>query len=108
MTIGLTAVTFSVEQVEDLRVHFPLDEGLVRAVDGVSFDVGPGQVVGIVGESGCGKSVTSKAILQMVEPPSRIVGGRILFRKDSAAPIDLTLSRRRTPSSAQSAAPRSR
>ena len=56
-------------QVHDLRVAFRLDEGTVRAVDGVSFDVYPGQVVGIVGESGCGKSVTMKAILQLIEPP---------------------------------------
>ena len=60
-------------QVRDLRVHFFLDEGRVRAVDGVSFDVDAGQVVGIVGESGCGKSVTMKALLQIVEPPGRIV-----------------------------------
>jgi peptide/nickel transport system ATP-binding protein len=58
-----------------------MDEGTVKAVDGVSFDVFPGQVVGIVGESGCGKSVTMKAVLQIVEPPGRIVGGRILFRR---------------------------
>jgi peptide/nickel transport system ATP-binding protein len=57
-----------------------MDEGVVRAVDGVSFDVYPGQVVGIVGESGCGKSVTMKAILQVVEAPGRIVSGQILFR----------------------------
>jgi len=82
-------VTAPVLRVKDLRVHFFLDEGLVRAVDGVSFDVRPGQVVGIVGESGCGKSVTMKAILQIVEPPGRIVGGQILFQKDSA-PVDLT------------------
>jgi len=83
-------MTTPVLQVKDLRVHFFLDEGLVRAVDGVSFDVAPGQVVGIVGESGCGKSVTMKAILQLVEPPGRIVGGRILFHKDSAPAVDLT------------------
>jgi len=83
-------VTTRVLRVTDLRVHFFLDEGLVRAVDGVSFDVHPGQVVGIVGESGCGKSVTMKAILQIVEPPGRIVGGQILFQKDSAPPVDLT------------------
>src|SRR5215813_6146038 len=70
--------------VRDLRVVFELDEGTVRAVDGVSFDVHPGQVVGIVGESGCGKSVTMKAVLQIVEPPGRIVGGRILFRQRPA------------------------
>jgi peptide/nickel transport system ATP-binding protein len=77
-------------RVRDLRVSFSLDEGTVRAVDGVSFDVFPGQVVGIVGESGCGKSVTMKAILQIVEPPGRIVGGQILFQKSSGAPVDLT------------------
>ncbi|MEJ0016973.1 MAG: ABC transporter ATP-binding protein [Acetobacteraceae bacterium] len=74
--------------VRDLRVSFRLDEGTVRAVDGVSFDVFPGQVVGIVGESGCGKSVTMKAILQLIDPPGHITAGEILYRKD-AAPIDL-------------------
>jgi len=75
--------------VRDLRVSFRLDEGLVRAVDGVSFDVFPGQVVGIVGESGCGKSVTMRAILQLIDPPGRITGGEILYRR-GATPVDLT------------------
>jgi peptide/nickel transport system ATP-binding protein len=75
-------------RVRDLRVSFPLDEGTVRAVDGVSFDVFPGQVVGIVGESGCGKSVTMRAILQLIDPPGRITGGEILYRH-GATPIDL-------------------
>jgi peptide/nickel transport system ATP-binding protein len=61
--------------VRDLRVSFALDEGLVRAVDGTSFDVMPGQVLGVVGESGCGKSVTMRAILQLVERPGRITKG---------------------------------
>ena len=76
-------------EVRDLRVHFFLDEGLVRAVDGVSFDVSPGQVVGIVGESGCGKSVTMRAILQIVDSPGRVVGGQMLFRAGAAEPVDL-------------------
>jgi peptide/nickel transport system ATP-binding protein len=75
--------------VRDLRVHFFLDEGLVRAVDGVSFDVAPGEVVGIVGESGCGKSVTMRAVLQIVEPPGRVVGGAMLFSGDSGRAVDL-------------------
>jgi oligopeptide/dipeptide ABC transporter ATP-binding protein len=75
--------------VRDLRVHFVLDEGLVRAVDGASFDVAPGEVVGIVGESGCGKSVAMRAILQIVEPPGRIVGGRMLFRGAGGDTVDL-------------------
>jgi oligopeptide/dipeptide ABC transporter ATP-binding protein len=65
--------------VHNLKAYFPLDEGLVKAVDGVSFDIYPGQVVGIVGESGCGKSVAMKAILQIIEPPGRIVHGEILL-----------------------------
>lgn len=65
--------------IRELKAYFPLDEGLVKAVDGVSFDVYPGQVVGIVGESGCGKSVTMKAILQIIEPPGHIVDGEILL-----------------------------
>ena len=69
--------------VRDLRVSFALDEGLVRAVDGTSFDVMPGQVLGVVGESGCGKSVTMRAILQLVERPGRITKGDILFRRDN-------------------------
>ena len=64
----------------DLKTHFMMDEGVVKAVDGVSFDVMPGQVFGIVGESGCGKSVTVKSILRIVEPPGRIVGGSMVLR----------------------------
>jgi oligopeptide/dipeptide ABC transporter ATP-binding protein len=75
--------------VRDLRVHFVLDEGLVRAVDGVSFDVAPGEVVGIVGESGCGKSVTMRAVLQIVEPPGRLVGGSMLFAGGDGHVVDL-------------------
>ena len=76
-------------RVRDLGVSFRMDEGTVRAVDGVSFDVFPGQVVGIVGESGCGKSVTTRAILQLIDPPGRITSGEILYRK-GGAPVDLT------------------
>jgi peptide/nickel transport system ATP-binding protein len=82
-------VTAPVLEVKGLRVHFALDEGVVRAVDGVSFTVEAGQVVGIVGESGCGKSVTMKAALQIVEPQGRIAGGEILWRRDGGPAIDL-------------------
>jgi peptide/nickel transport system ATP-binding protein len=58
-----------------------MDEGVVKAVDGISLDVYSGQVFGIVGESGCGKSVTMKALLRIVEPPGRIVSGEMLLRR---------------------------
>jgi peptide/nickel transport system ATP-binding protein len=74
--------------VRNLRVSFALDEGLVRAVDGTSFDVMPGQVLGVVGESGCGKSVTMRAILQLVDRPGRITSGEIHFRRDEGT-IDI-------------------
>ncbi|MCD6289950.1 MAG: ABC transporter ATP-binding protein [Anaerolineae bacterium] len=71
-------------QVDDLRVHFFTQEGLVRAVDGVSFTAKRGQVLGIVGESGCGKSVTAQAILRIVPPPGEIVGGKIIYYRQSS------------------------
>jgi peptide/nickel transport system ATP-binding protein len=57
-----------------------MDEGIVKAVDGVSFNVYPGKVIGIVGESGCGKSVTMKAILRILEPSAKIVSGKVTLR----------------------------
>jgi oligopeptide/dipeptide ABC transporter ATP-binding protein len=67
-------------EVRDLRTHFFTREGVVRAVDGVSFAVDRGQTLGIVGESGCGKSVTALSIMGLVpKPPARIVGGEVLF-----------------------------
>jgi peptide/nickel transport system ATP-binding protein len=67
--------------VRDLKTYFAQDEGLVRAVDGVSFDMGSGSTLGIVGESGCGKSVTARSILRIVDRPGRIVEGQIWFRR---------------------------
>ncbi len=69
--------------VRDLKTYFFLDEGTVRAVDGVDFAVHPGQVVGIVGESGCGKSVTVKSVMRLVQRPGRLVAGTIRFRPSS-------------------------
>jgi peptide/nickel transport system ATP-binding protein len=66
-------------EVVDLRTSFDTERGTVTAVDGVSFSVAPGEVVGIVGESGCGKSVTAESILQLLEPSSTRYSGQILF-----------------------------
>src|ERR1051325_9879248 len=78
--------------VRNLKTYFAQDEGLVKAVDGVSFDVAPGGTLGIVGESGCGKSVTARSILRIVDRPGRIVEGEILFRRRTAnAGVDRTL-----------------
>ena len=66
--------------IKNLKTIFDLDEGSVKAVDGVSFDIFPQRVLGIVGESGCGKSVTIKSILRLIETPGRIIEGEILFQ----------------------------
>jgi peptide/nickel transport system ATP-binding protein len=68
-------------QVKDLRVHFPLDEGTVKAVDGVSYELNRGRTLGIVGESGCGKSVTAQAVLRITPRPGRVVDGEIIYHR---------------------------
>ncbi|WP_436371367.1 ABC transporter ATP-binding protein [Cytobacillus sp. BC1816] len=66
-------------EVKDLKTHFFTEDGVIPSVNGVSFTVKKGETIGIVGESGCGKSVTSLSILQLVSKPGRIVGGQILL-----------------------------
>ncbi len=66
-------------QVQNLKTYFYTDDGVVKAVDGVDFEVGRGEVLGLVGESGCGKSVTSFSILRLVDSPGKIVDGRVFF-----------------------------
>ncbi|GIU92267.1 MAG: ABC transporter ATP-binding protein [Acidimicrobiia bacterium] len=66
-------------RVEDLATHFFTRDGVVRAVDGVSFEVRRGEVLGLVGESGCGKSVTSLSIMGLIPHPGRVVRGRVIF-----------------------------
>ncbi len=67
-------------RVENLRTHFKLRLGMLKAVDGISFSLDPGRVLCIVGESGSGKSVTAQSIMQLVEPPGRVVDGTIHYR----------------------------
>jgi peptide/nickel transport system ATP-binding protein len=66
-------------EVQDLRVEFPTRRGTLVAVNGVSFDIGEGEVLGVVGESGAGKSLTGAAIIGLLEPPGRIAAGRVLL-----------------------------
>ena len=66
-------------EVRNLRTYFYTQEGVVKAVDGVSYGVSEGEALGIVGESGCGKSVSALSIMRLIPPPGRIVGGEIIF-----------------------------
>ncbi|MHC4982682.1 MAG: ABC transporter ATP-binding protein [Planctomycetota bacterium] len=80
----------NVLEVEDLKTYFYVDGEVLRAVDGVTFSVGRGQVLALVGESGCGKSVTAYSLLRLIQKPGRIVGGRVLLHTDAGETIDVT------------------
>ncbi|HOG53765.1 MAG TPA: ABC transporter ATP-binding protein, partial [Bacillota bacterium] len=70
-------------EVQDLRTYFYTEDGVVKAVDGISFSLDKGKTLGIVGESGCGKSVTSLSVMRLIaSPPGKIVSGRIFFEGD--------------------------
>ena len=67
-------------EIRDLQTQFTTDRGVVKAVDGVSYDVEEGEILGIVGESGCGKSVSALSIMRLIaDPPGKIVGGQVVF-----------------------------
>src|SRR4051794_41585337 len=70
-------MTEPVLSVRDLKVEFVTRRGALKALDGVSFEIGRGEVLGVVGESGAGKSVTGAAVIGLIDPPGRIAGGEI-------------------------------
>ena len=80
----------NVLEITNLRVFFDTEEGEVRAVNDVSFAMQRGRVLALVGESGCGKSVTSGSILRLIQKPGRIAGGTILFRTQDRRTLDIT------------------
>jgi len=75
-------MTDTLLHIDDLKTQFFTEEGVVRAVDGISFDVKESEIVGLVGESGAGKSVAAQSILRLIDPPGEIVGGEVRFRDE--------------------------
>jgi len=86
----VSALNDNVLEIEDLQVCFHIEEGEIRAVDGVSFSVRRGSIMGIVGESGCGKSVTAFSVLRLIQKPGRISGGSIRLYPRDGSVIDVT------------------
>ena len=85
----------AVLRIEDLRTQFLAHGGIARAVDGVSYHVNRGETLGVVGESGCGKSVTALSVMRLVpDPPGRIVGGRVLLHGRDLLELDEPAMRR--------------
>jgi peptide/nickel transport system ATP-binding protein len=75
-------------EIRGLKTHFATDDGIVHAVDGVDLTIDPGETLGVVGESGCGKSITALSVLKLIPmPPGRIVDGRILWRGRDLVPL---------------------
>ena len=76
-------------EIRGLKTHFATEDGMVQAVDGVDITIGRGETVGVVGESGCGKTVTALSVLKLVAmPPGRFVGGQILYQGRDLVPLD--------------------
>jgi len=78
-------------EIKNLKTHFFTDDGVVQAVDGVSFSIGKGETLAVVGESGCGKSITAFSTMRLIpSPPGKIVDGEILFHQNGSGALDLT------------------
>ncbi len=76
-------------QINDLKTYFFTEEGVVKAVDGVTYDLNEGETLGLVGESGCGKSVSALSILRLIpSPPGKIVGGEVIFEGEDLLKVD--------------------
>jgi oligopeptide/dipeptide ABC transporter ATP-binding protein len=88
-TDHMTTAAEPVIEVMDLSVHFAVDEGTLKAVNGVSFAIEEQQVFGLIGESGCGKTVTAQSLMRLVPKPGRIVNGQINYRTENGNEIDL-------------------
>jgi peptide/nickel transport system ATP-binding protein len=87
-------MTVPVLSVRDLVVQFPTRRGALTAVDRISFDIAPGEVLGVVGESGAGKSMTGTAVIGLLEPPGRITGGQVLLKGERIDNLDPESMRR--------------
>ncbi len=75
-------------QVQNLETHYPTHRGIARAVDGISFEIGKGEFVGLAGESGCGKSTVAYSIMGLIPPPGKVAGGHIMFGGMDLAALD--------------------
>src|SRR5829696_488174 len=81
--------------IRGLKTHFATDDGIVHAVDGVDLAIGRGETVGVVGESGCGKTITAMSVLKLIPmPPGRIVAGQILWKGRDLVPLDADAMRK--------------
>ena len=80
----------NVLEIEDLEVRFKTEEGEITAVDGITLDIPRGSTMGLVGESGCGKSVTAYSVMRLIQPPGKIAGGRIRLAPRDGPAIDVT------------------
>src|SRR5579859_8167680 len=95
---SLATGTDNVVQIENLRVQFRTQVGVVNALNGVSFSIPRGKVLGVVGESGCGKSITGLSIMQLIPRPGKVISGQILLRPTPASdPIDVFKYGRNSP-----------
>ena len=75
-------------EIRGLKTHFKTDDGMVRAVDGVDLTIDRGETLGVVGESGCGKTVTAMTVLKLIQmPPGRIVAGSVLWQGRDLVPL---------------------
>src|ERR1700737_4250345 len=78
--LAMAPMTVPVLSIRNLKVEFPTRRGTLTAIDGVSFDIAPGEILGVVGESGAGKSITGTAVIGLIEPPGRIASGEVYLR----------------------------